>query len=273
LSPELDLVVRANKDKDIELLYQLGAREVVQPEFEASLQLATHLLIGMGLSVPAVQQEVQQIRSHHYLELRPTLPASQIARDLQLAALDLNSRWYRLPPGSPLTGMTLEEADLRYLTGVSLIAIRRSKGEEIDYPDPQTILKEGDRLLVVGEAEEVAAFDELAKGKAAIPEENMPCHWVTVPADSPVVGQAFSKLDIHHRCGVQVKALRRDGKFLRFPERKINLQTRDQLLLCGGFPQLHQLQQWLAPTTQSKALPSVPVVETVETEGMQELSG
>ena len=29
LSPELDVVVRANKDKDIELLYQLGAREVV----------------------------------------------------------------------------------------------------------------------------------------------------------------------------------------------------------------------------------------------------
>jgi len=41
----------------------------------------------------------------------------------------------------------------------------------------------------VGESEEVAAFDELAKGKA-VPEENMPCHWLVVPADSPVVGQA-----------------------------------------------------------------------------------
>jgi len=39
--------------------------------------------------------------------------------------------------------MTLEEADLRYLTGVSLIAIQRAGGEEVDYPNPQTILLEG----------------------------------------------------------------------------------------------------------------------------------
>jgi len=77
----------------------------------------------------------------------------------------------------------------------------------------------------VGESEEVAAFDELAKGKAAVPEENMPCHWLVVPADSPVVGQALSKSDIHRRCGVQVSN-RRDGKFLRFPERKMDLQAR-----------------------------------------------
>jgi len=43
---------------------------------------------------------------------------------------------------------------------VSLIAIQRAGGEEVDYPNPQTILLEGDRLLVVGESEEVAAFDE-----------------------------------------------------------------------------------------------------------------
>jgi len=40
----------------------------------------------------------------------------------------------------------------------------------------------------------VAAFDELAKGKAAVPEENMPCHWLVVPADSPVVGQSPLKV-------------------------------------------------------------------------------
>ena len=267
LSPELDLVVRANHDKDIELLYQLGATEVVQPEFEASLELATHLLTGMGLSPQEIQQQVQQIRNHHYLELRPVRLASQVSRDLQLAAQDMNGRWYRLPPGSPLTGMTLEEANLRYLTGVSLIAIRRAGGEEVDYPNAQTILLEGDRLLVVGESEEVAAFDELAKGKAAVPEENMPCHWVVVPADSPVVGQAVSKLDIHRRCGVQVKAIRRDGKFLRFPERKMDLQARDHLLLCGGSLQLNQLQQWLTPTTQTKAVP-IPVV-TLEAEELR----
>ena len=48
IAPDLDIVVRANQGKDIELLYQLGAREVVQPEFEASLELSAHLLNGVG---------------------------------------------------------------------------------------------------------------------------------------------------------------------------------------------------------------------------------
>jgi CPA2 family monovalent cation:H+ antiporter-2 len=46
LAPDLDIVVRANHDRDLELLYQLGAKEVVQPEFEASLEMVTHLLVS-----------------------------------------------------------------------------------------------------------------------------------------------------------------------------------------------------------------------------------
>jgi len=266
LTPDLDSVVCAHKDNDIELLYQLGALQVVQPDFEASLELATHLLTGMGLLPHLVQQEVQRIRSHHYLELRLERPASQVSRDLYLAAQDLNSRWYRLPAGSPLTGMSLEEADLRYLTGVSLMAIRRFGGQEVDYPNAQTILEEGDRLLIVGESEELAAFDELAKGEAAVAEEHMTCHWVMVPETSPVVGQTTSKLEIQRRCGVKVQAIRRDGKFIRFPDSGVNLQARDQLLLCGGYQAMIQLQQWLAPTSQIP-IPSVSVVSAPFAQG------
>ena len=270
LSPGLDVVVRANQDKDIELLYQLGAREVVQPEFEASLELANHLLTGIGLSPPVVAREMQQIRSHHYLELRPDRPAFQISRDLQLAAQDLNSRWFTLPENSPLTGMTLEEADLRYLTGVSLMAIRRATGEEVDYPHAQTVLEQGDRLLLVGESEELAALEALAKGTIAAPEENTPCHWLMVPADSPVVSKTLGELDIRRQCGVQVQAIRREGKFIRFPDGSTNLQPDDQLLLCGSFAALNQLQNLLAPKTASKTSPVVPVLRAVEVEALQE---
>lgn len=261
LAPELDSVVCANRDRDIELLYQLGALQVVQPEFEASLELAAHLLTGMGLLQHLVRQEVQQIRAHHYLELRPNQSAAQRSRDLQLAAQDLNSRWYRLPTGSPLTGMTLEEADLRYLTGVSLMAIRRSGGQEVDYPNQQTVLEAGDRLLLVGEADEMIAFDELAKGEAAVREENMLCHWIMVPENSPVVGQTVSKLELQRQCGMKVQAVRRDGKFLRFPDSGIGLQARDQLLLCGSYQSTIQLQQWLSTPAQIP-LPSLSVVTT-----------
>lgn len=270
LSPELDVIVRANKDKDIELLYQLGAKEVVQPEFEASLELANHLLTGMGLPSFTIQKQMQQIRNHHYLELRPELTPAQISRQLQLAAQDLNSRWYALPDNSPLTNMTLEEADIRYLTGVSLMAIRRVTGEEVDYPNAETILRKGDRLLLVGEASELAALQELAKGEAYVPEANAACHWLMVSANSPFIHQTLAELDIRHGYGVQVQAIRRDGKLIRFPDCSMHLQAGDQLLLCGGYSALNQLQNLLTPTSTTRTTSSVPVVQAVEAEGLRE---
>ncbi|NJM72993.1 MAG: sodium:calcium exchanger [Scytonema sp. RU_4_4] len=268
LSPDLNIVVRAINDKNIEVLYQLGAREVVQPEFEASLEMAAYMLTDLGLSPAVVQREMQEIRNRHYLDLRPEQSASEVSRDLQRATQDLNKRWYSLPSSSPLIGMTVDEADMRYLTGVSLMAIRRQGGEEIDYPPVQTKLEEGDRLLVVGSGDELAALDEFAKGQAAIPQENGACQWITISTDSPVIGKTFADLDIRNKYGVMVQAMRRDGKFIRFPDPNKELQVRDQILLCGNLPSLNQLVQLLVP--KSTIPLSIPVVKAGEAEALKE---
>ena len=247
LCPELDLVVRATQDKNIEVLYQLGAKEVVQPEFEASLEMATHLLTSLGLLSPdVVQQEMQQIRNDHYLDLRPERSAIEVARDLRQATRDLNQRWYPLPSDSPLIGMSLEEADMRYLTGASLMAVRRANGDEIDYPNNQTLLEDGDRLLVVGADEELGALAELAKGQAAVPGENSVCQWVTVSPDAPILNKTLADLDISKQYKVQVQAIRRDGKFIRYPDGSTDLRSGDQVLLCGSLTGLSQLEQLFA---------------------------
>jgi CPA2 family monovalent cation:H+ antiporter-2 len=251
LCPELDLVVRATQDKDIEVLYQLGAREVVQPEFEASLEMATHLLTGLGFLSMVVQREVEQIRNNHYLALRPEQTPLEVARDLQQATRDLNRRWYTLPNASPLIGMSLGEADIRYLTGVSLMAIRRANDEEIDYPNAQTKLEAGDRLLVVGASEELAALEEFAQGKVAVPEANNACQWVTVNADSPALGMTIIDLDLHQQSGVQIQSIRRDGKFIRHPDDNTDLRVGDQVLLCGKWPNLNQLQSLFATVNKT----------------------
>ncbi len=250
LAPDIDAVVRATQDKDLELLYQLGAREVVQPEFEASIELSAHLLTGLGVPLPVIQREVQQLRGSRYQEFRPERLPEQVSRELKVAAQDMNSKWYNLPEGSPLVGMTLEETDLRRLTGVSLMAIERQTGEEIDYPDTQTQLEEGDRLLVVGEPDELAAFSELAKGEAAVPGENASCQWLLVPDDSPVVGKTLAELHIRRQFGVLVQAIRREGKFISFPRGSSDLQAGDRLLLCGNFHALNQASRWIAPSSE-----------------------
>ncbi len=73
IAPPLDIVARASKDADIDMLYQLGAKEVVHPEFEASLELSTHLLLCLGESAGIVQAEIDSVRRSRYADFRPDI--------------------------------------------------------------------------------------------------------------------------------------------------------------------------------------------------------
>jgi CPA2 family monovalent cation:H+ antiporter-2 len=65
-----------------------------------------------------------------------------------------------------------------------------------------------------------------------------------------------------------VQAIRRDSKFIRFPDPSKDLQVRDQVLLCGNLLCLNQLVQLLTPRS---AIPlSIPVVKAGEAEALKE---
>jgi len=243
LSPNLDLVVRANHDRDIEILYQLGAREVVQPEFEASLELATHLLVSLGCQSSEVRQEVDQIRKSHYLTLRPDRLDGSASRNLRVATQEMHSTWYTLPESSPITSMTLEESQVRNLTGVSVMAIQRESGEEIDYPTAETAFVEGDRLLLVGEPEEVSALKQLAEGETSLPREGSACQWLMLPEQSAIAGNTLDTLNQLHNFSVQIRAIRREGRFIADLQTDIVLQEGDRLLICGDPICLERFQE------------------------------
>jgi monovalent cation:H+ antiporter-2, CPA2 family len=166
ISPELDIVVRADRYQDIELLYQLGGSEVVQPEFEASLEMAAHLLVKIGLPTVQIQRQVKTIRNSHYMELRPTGATPQ---NIQEATLGMNRQWYRLSLTSPLLGNSIASASIRPLTGATIVAIQREDGTQINYPNGGTKFLLGDSCLVIGSVEEQSLFEQLTKGEIAIP--------------------------------------------------------------------------------------------------------
>jgi monovalent cation:H+ antiporter-2, CPA2 family len=237
-SPELDIVARANQDKDLELLYQLGATEVVQPEFEASLELSSHLLNRLGLEKENVQAQLQLIREGRYTDFRTERSASKMQREVRSAAQELNNAWYVLPEKSPLLGMSIVETDCRRLTGIALMAIQRASGEEVDYPEPITPLLAGDRLLLVGQPSEITAFKDLAEGEVSKPAEDASCQWVTVTDKSPMQGQLLSLVNVNQQYRVQIQAVRRKGEFVRFPAGDMVLLEGDRLLLCGALSDL-----------------------------------
>lgn len=70
IAPSLDIIARAHTTKELDQLSQLGAQEVVQPEFEAALALSTHLLATLGGIDDQLGHTISQIRADHYRSVR-----------------------------------------------------------------------------------------------------------------------------------------------------------------------------------------------------------
>lgn len=70
ISPGLDIVVRSHSHSEIDLLTKLGAKEVVQPEFEAALEMGAQILSTLGETQGNISLILQAIRSDRYLSVR-----------------------------------------------------------------------------------------------------------------------------------------------------------------------------------------------------------
>jgi monovalent cation:H+ antiporter-2, CPA2 family len=160
LAPELDITVRAHANQEIDTLYQLGAKEVVQPEFEAALEMGAHVLMNLGVEVSTVLQGIQTYRADRYRDILPDRFDSIAAMNFGEAIQGLDGNWHALGDGSALVGKTLAEANIRQMTGATIMAIRRGR-QLLRYPDAKTVLGVGDRLLVVGNVQEQTAFERL----------------------------------------------------------------------------------------------------------------
>lgn len=70
INSHIDIVVRSHSDKEIDLLTQLGAVEVVQPEFEAALEMGRQILSTLGEDEQKTVNVIQEIRTDRYLRVR-----------------------------------------------------------------------------------------------------------------------------------------------------------------------------------------------------------
>ena len=76
-APGLDVIARSHTNEEIDVLTQLGAREVVQPEFEAALELGSHLLNTLGEKSIEIQSVLDWIRQDRYRSIRPMPQGSE----------------------------------------------------------------------------------------------------------------------------------------------------------------------------------------------------
>ncbi|TFG47199.1 MAG: sodium:proton exchanger [Dehalococcoidia bacterium] len=62
INPKLDIVARVERDRDADILKDIGVNELVRPQFEASLEITRHALHRYGVSATEIQYILNSLR-------------------------------------------------------------------------------------------------------------------------------------------------------------------------------------------------------------------
>lgn len=160
VSSDLHIVARAATDNHVEQLYASGANHVIQPELEGGLQVVRRTLLDLGFSLKKVQQYTDAVRTDRYNLAIDTKEERQFLNELLIASDNISLNWLRLQEGSKLSGKTLVDSKIRETSGASIVAISRTSGL-MSNPSPQTKLKAGDVIGLIGDEEQLKKAAEI----------------------------------------------------------------------------------------------------------------
>jgi CPA2 family monovalent cation:H+ antiporter-2 len=153
LRPEVPVLVRTQDDARLKELQDAGATDVVPETFEASLMLVSHVLMLLHVPVSRVLRTLGDIRNNRYAVLR------NIVRRGDARPVDETSEHREeiksvvVPPGAWAVGRSLNEVRNRGVE-VTFTGVRRQGilGRE---PAPDTVLRDGDIIVLYGQPEEL----------------------------------------------------------------------------------------------------------------------
>ena len=137
LRPDLFIIGRAETEDAKAKLVRAGADRVLSPYQIGGLQLAQTALR------PAVVDFVQLATSSDNL--------------------DLNMEQVQIAEGAALAGRSLVDASLRQRFGVVVVGIQRAHGEMEFNPPPESVMRVGDYLVVLGQARNLRELEAAAR--------------------------------------------------------------------------------------------------------------
>jgi CPA2 family monovalent cation:H+ antiporter-2 len=152
LRPEVPVIVRTFDDSDVGRLKEAGAAEIVAEVVEGSLMLATQTMMQLGVPLNRVLETLREVRQERYHLMGGFFRG---ATDEKLADSE-QPRLRTVVAGSSAAcvGKTLGSLRLDLL-GTTVTAVRRTGTREVN-PSPETVLKEGDVLVLLGTQESLA---------------------------------------------------------------------------------------------------------------------
>lgn len=157
LNPELHVVARATRLSQVEELRRFGIHEIVQPEFEAGLELVRQTLLHFDIPAVEIERLSDSIRTERYQPFETLHTDARLLEQLRRARSALTIEWVNLPPDAPVVGLRVGDSRIREETGVSIAALIRDD-QAVSNPGPDELLSAGQSVAIVGSEEQRAAF-------------------------------------------------------------------------------------------------------------------
>lgn len=157
VNPDLRILVRAHRPADRASFKQAGAAQIVQPEFEASLELTKQALLGQNADQNQVARALNFIRSSRTEDSDDFDYHPPIGEIIGFANEDFIGAWLTIKES--FAGKTIKELDLRNQVGVTVLAIKREQ-EVVSHPPAEFSLQGNDSLYVVGHSDQILHCQE-----------------------------------------------------------------------------------------------------------------
>lgn len=159
-NPNVKIIARADDLSHVDALFEMNIFQVIQPEFEASLEMIRESLMLLDVPLAKIHGLTDDLRQENYSNLRLEDTAYSTLENFKKVPFLLDMSWFELTENSFIIGQTISSSGIRTKTGVSIVGILRNNSF-IPNPNAEFIFQIGDYVAIIGLPENKKSFEEL----------------------------------------------------------------------------------------------------------------
>lgn len=170
VNEDLRIVARAMHEEQLKHLGGMGITEVVQPEFEAGLEMVRQVLIQFQVMPAEIRRFADAVRKEMYAPLEvggKTSACLQMLSDFHWARDALEMDWVDVPASSSLVGQSIGDLAIRRRTGGSIVGILKDNAVTSN-PGPDHVIQTGETLGVLGTQKQREAIRKLIEQRQPV---------------------------------------------------------------------------------------------------------
>lgn len=148
---DIKVIARISDPEFFDVFKELQISDLVYPEFEASLEMTRQVLLYLRIPVPEIQFHTENLR--HQLLSTATMSDNgyKTLGQMRVAEQQFDLQWVELEQDNPLLNVSIAEAEIRKVTGVSIVGIIRNETLTPN-PEPSFRFQQHDLVAIIGSA-------------------------------------------------------------------------------------------------------------------------